>query len=102
VPTASAMTSSCALRIESHPMIGGSDDRILIAEIAATLRLRGERFTEPRLAVLLVLTRRAGEHLGVDEIFSDVEGIEPNINRSSVYRTQVCQHHPLRPGVDKT
>lgn len=55
-------------------------------ELGALLRDRGNRLTEPRLAVWEVLNR-AGGHLTVEEIVSEVHRADPSINTSSVYRT---------------
>jgi Fur family transcriptional regulator, ferric uptake regulator len=50
----------------------------------STLRLRGQRVTAPRLAVLEVLSSRT-EHLTADEVSALLEGSD--VHRATVYRT---------------
>ena len=52
-----------------------------------TLRSRGERVTTARRAVLRELLDSEGAHLTVDELFDRVHRREPEIHRSTVYRT---------------
>lgn len=55
-------------------------------ELGAVLRDGGNRLTEPRLRVWEVLNR-AGGHLTVEQIVTEVHKADPSINTSSVYRT---------------
>lgn len=55
-------------------------------DLAATLRHFGHRVTTPRRAVWEVL-HRADAHLTAEDITERVQGDDPGINLSSVYRT---------------
>lgn len=53
--------------------------------LADRLRRAGQRVTPQRLAILCALL--PGGHLTVDDVFAQVEGHLPGVNRSTVYRT---------------
>jgi len=58
----------------------------LLHAVAHRFRLRGERMTRPRRAVLTVLARDGG-HLSADAIYTGVAALDPAVHRASVYRT---------------
>lgn len=49
------------------------------------LRGLGQRATPQRLTILAAL--RPGEHVSADDLFTQVEGSLPALNRSTIYRT---------------
>lgn len=55
-------------------------------DLAATLRHAGHRVTTPRRAVWEVL-HEAASHLTAEDITERVQGDDPGINVSSIYRT---------------
>lgn len=59
--------------------------QVVVDEVTALLRSRGERITTPRLAVLSVLLRRPG-HLSAEQIVAEVAEDQPAVHRASVYR----------------
>jgi Fur family ferric uptake transcriptional regulator len=69
-------------------MVGmGQPDRTspVVEDVAAGLRARGERMTEPRRAVVAALAGTA-EHLSAEEILVDASKAYPGVNRSTIYR----------------
>ncbi len=65
----------------------GTDE--LIDRVAATLRSKGERMTEPRRAVLIALATTEG-HLTMEEVVAEVARFAPQVHRTSVYRALVA------------
>ena len=57
----------------------------VIQRTAQLLRSRGERLTEPRVAVLEVLDDRT-DHLTAEQLVGEVAGRHPGVHRASVYR----------------
>ncbi len=57
-----------------------------LMEIGALLREKGHRLTEPRRLVWAVLAA-SDRHLTANEIAARVNGVDPSVNVSSVYRT---------------
>jgi Fur family ferric uptake transcriptional regulator len=57
----------------------------VVETVAASLRSRGERMTQPRRAVVATLAR-TDEHLSADEILLDASKTYPGVNRSTIYR----------------
>ena len=55
------------------------------ADLAARLRQAGQRMTPQRALILDAFA--PGAHLSADEVYTHLEGIAPEINRSTVYRT---------------
>jgi Fur family ferric uptake transcriptional regulator len=53
--------------------------------VAASLRARGERMTQPRRAVVAALAG-SREHLSAEEILVDASKAYPGVNRSTIYR----------------
>lgn len=53
--------------------------------LAERLRRAGQRVTPQRLVILGALL--PGTHLAADDVFAQVEGQLPGVNRSTVYRT---------------
>jgi Fur family transcriptional regulator, ferric uptake regulator len=56
-----------------------------VETVAASLRSRGERMTQPRRAVVTTLAR-SQEHLSAEEILLDASKAYPGVNRSTIYR----------------
>jgi Fur family ferric uptake transcriptional regulator len=57
----------------------------VVDDVAASLRARGERMTQPRRAVVAALAGTA-EHLSAEEILVDASKSYPGVNRSTIYR----------------
>jgi Fur family transcriptional regulator, ferric uptake regulator len=57
----------------------------VVEDVAASLRARGERMTQPRRAVVAALAGSA-EHLSAEEILVDAGRAYPGVNRSTIYR----------------
>lgn len=58
----------------------------LVDVVAAALRNRGERMTEPRRAVLTALADDGG-HSSAEEVVDRVARLAPTVHRASVYRS---------------
>jgi Fur family ferric uptake transcriptional regulator len=56
-----------------------------VETVAATLRGRGERMTQPRRAVVATLAR-TDDHLSAEEILVEASKAYPGVNRSTIYR----------------
>ncbi len=57
----------------------------VVESVAAGLRARGERMTQPRRAVVATLAGSA-DHLSAEEILVDASRVYPGVNRSTIYR----------------
>src|SRR5258705_10981813 len=57
----------------------------VVETVAASLRSRGERMTQPRRAVVATLARTE-DHLSAEEILLDASKAYPGVNRSTIYR----------------
>jgi Fur family transcriptional regulator, ferric uptake regulator len=57
----------------------------VLDRVAAGLRARGERMTQPRRAVVAALAG-SSEHLSAEEILTDASKAYPGVNRSTIYR----------------
>lgn len=57
----------------------------VVEDVAASLRARGERMTQPRRAVVAALAGST-EHLSAEEILVDAGKAYPGVNRSTIYR----------------
>jgi Fe2+ or Zn2+ uptake regulation protein len=65
---------------------GAVTAEVLVAEVGAQLRARGERMTGPRRAVLTALAQHGG-HLSAEDVIGAVAAVDPSVHRASVYRT---------------
>ncbi len=70
--------------IAAHDRTGGSQ-RGRHTSLAERLRQAGQRVTPQRALILDAFS--PGAHLSADEVYTHLEGIAPEINRSTVYRT---------------
>jgi Fur family transcriptional regulator, ferric uptake regulator len=57
----------------------------VVEEVAAGLRARGERMTQPRRAVVAALAG-TDEHLSAEDILHGASKAYPGVNRSTIYR----------------
>ena len=64
-------------------LAGAVDD--VVHEVAAGLRARGERMTQPRRAVVATLAH-SDAHLSAEQILLDASRAYPGVNRSTIYR----------------
>ena len=58
---------------------------LVVEDVAAGLRSRGERMTQPRRAVVAALAGSA-EHLSAEEVLTGASRAYPGVNRSTIYR----------------
>jgi Fur family transcriptional regulator, ferric uptake regulator len=73
--------------MDGMPQHSRADSRAadVVETVAAGLRSRGERMTQPRRAVVATLAQRQ-EHLSAEEILLDAGRSYPGVNRSTIYR----------------
>lgn len=58
---------------------------LVVQDVAAGLRSRGERMTQPRRAVVAALAGTV-EHLSAEEVLAGASKAYPGVNRSTIYR----------------
>lgn len=67
------------------PMAPADTVQAVVDDVAAGLRARGERMTQPRRAVVATLAG-TDEHLSAEEIQHEASRAYPGLNRSTIYR----------------